>query len=78
MKHCRALYDLADGESGTVCHIADMSGIGTRLMELGITEGANIKCVGISPLGDPSAYMVRGAVIALRSEESKGIYIRSD
>lgn len=43
---------------------------------MGIIEGTKIKPVLRSPLGDPTAYEVRGTVIALRKEEAGKIYIR--
>ncbi len=45
-----------------------------RLMELGISENAKIKKLFSPPWGEPSAYSVKGAVMALRSEDAKMIY----
>lgn len=38
-------------------------------------EGTKIKPVLKSPLGDPTAYEVRGSLISLREEESKKIQV---
>ena len=38
-----------------------------RLIDLGFSRGSEVMCVGESPLGDPRAYEVRGAVVAIRS-----------
>ncbi|MFB3902844.1 MAG: FeoA domain-containing protein [Acidobacteriota bacterium] len=46
-----------------------------RLMDLGILPGTVIEAVLKSPGGDPTAYRVRGALIALREEQSRWIYI---
>lgn len=46
-----------------------------RLLDIGLIEGTKIECLQKSPLGDPCAYLIRGAVIALRSEDSKLIQI---
>jgi len=46
-----------------------------RLMDLGILPGTLIEAVLRSPGGDPTAYRVRGALIALREEQSRWIYI---
>lgn len=46
-----------------------------RILDLGIIEGTKIKPVLRSPLGDPTAYEVRGSIISLREEESKKIYV---
>ncbi len=37
-----------------------------RFADIGIIKGAEIECVGESPLGDPVALYVNGAVIAVR------------
>ena len=47
-----------------------------RLLDIGLTEGAVAECVGRSPSGDPSAYLIRGAVIAIRAEDCRGIVVR--
>lgn len=46
-----------------------------RILDLGMIEGTKIKPVFRSPLGDPTAYEVRGSLISLREEETKKIYI---
>lgn len=46
-----------------------------RLMDLGIIKGAVIKAEMSSASGDPVAYRIRGAVIALRKEQTNMIYI---
>ncbi|RPI27365.1 MAG: hypothetical protein EHM61_08735 [Acidobacteria bacterium] len=46
-----------------------------RLMDLGILPGTVIEAVMRSPGGDPIAYRIRGALIALREEQSRSIYI---
>lgn len=47
-----------------------------RLLDVGLVEDTKVECVGRSPGGDPSAYLIRGAVIAIRSEDSRGIMVR--
>jgi len=48
-----------------------------RLRELGLCEGAEICCMGRSPLGDPSAYLISGALIALRRGDTENIIIKA-
>ena len=38
-------------------------------------EGARLRCLGRSPLGDPSAYLICGAAIALRGADSRRIEV---
>lgn len=46
-----------------------------RFLDLGIIEGTNIEVLYRSPFSDPTAYLIRGAVIALREEESEKIQV---
>lgn len=46
-----------------------------RLMELGFVPGAAVSAVQASPWGDPVAYGVCGAVIALRGADARQIVI---
>ena len=42
---------------------------------MGLTEGARVECLHRSPLGDPAAYAIRGAVVALRDCDSARIAV---
>jgi Fe2+ transport system protein FeoA len=46
-----------------------------RLMDLGMLPGTTVEADLSSPLGDPVAYRVRDALIALRSEQARNIKI---
>lgn len=46
-----------------------------RLLDLGIIEGTKIKALYRSPSGNPVAYRIRGAVIALRADLSEKILV---
>ena len=41
-----------------------------RLLDLGFVPGSEVEVEMIAPIGDPTAYRVRGAVIALRREQA--------
>ncbi len=49
-----------------------------RLMDLGITPGTEISMEMKGAGGDPIAYQIRGATIALRKNQAELIYIRKD
>lgn len=71
-------YCLNDMEPGQTAHIQTLTSIDTtrrRLLDLGFVKGASVRCVGKSPSGDPAAFLICGAVIAIRSEEGKQIRI---
>jgi Fe2+ transport system protein FeoA len=46
-----------------------------RLMDLGVLPGTEIVADVISPLGDPTAYLIRGALVALRRTQARRIHI---
>ena len=37
-----------------------------RFMDIGLVEGTPVECLRKSPAGDPKAYLIRGAVLAIR------------
>jgi Fe2+ transport system protein FeoA len=47
-----------------------------RLLDLGILPGTKITAETRSPSGDPTAYIIRGALIALRQNQAKQIKVR--
>lgn len=46
-----------------------------RMLDLGLVLDTEVKSLRRSPSGDPIAYQIRGAVIALRSEEASKILV---
>lgn len=46
-----------------------------RFLDLGIIEGTEIEVLYQSPFGDPKAYLIRGAVIAIREQEGRKIIV---
>ena len=46
-----------------------------RMMDLGLIMDTVVEAIRKSPSGDPTAYQIRGAVIALREEEASKIMI---
>ncbi len=46
-----------------------------RLCDIGLIESTLVECVGVSPLGDPKSYLIRGAVIAIRNDDSAKIKV---
>lgn len=61
---------LVEGERGLVASIAAQGSIRRRLLDLGLIEGTQVECLHRSACGDPIAYSIRGAAIALRQEDS--------
>ena len=77
MDICR-LDGLNEGEWALVVRLEASGGIRRRLQDIGLVPGGRVGCIARSPLGDPTAYDVCGAVIALRGEEASKIYVARD
>ncbi len=45
------------------------------MLDLGLVNGTPVEALQKSPSGDPTAYFIRGAVIALRSEDAGKILV---
>ena len=71
----RNLTSLREGENAKVITLLNNGSIRRRLQDLGLIPGTNVKCIHKSPYGDPVAYGIRGAVVALRSEDAQGVLI---
>ena len=57
-----SLNSLRVGQSARVSHIEAEPAMRRRLL-------------AVSPAGDPAAYLIRGAVIALRGRDAGGVYL---
>lgn len=72
------LNELKVGEKATVKNVLDESSMKQRFIDIGIITGTKLECVLISPFKNPKAYMIKGAVIAIRDEDAKFIEIERD
>ncbi|MBQ6825562.1 MAG: ferrous iron transport protein A [Clostridia bacterium] len=74
----KALKDLKVGENGVVSEILTNGNIRRRFIDIGLIKGSLVKCVGISPFGNPKAYLIRGAVIAIRKNDCADILVTNE
>lgn len=68
--HQIPLNCLKPGAAARISQIALTDTMRRRLQDMGLIPGAAVECVSISPLGDPAAYLIKGAVIALRRADA--------
>lgn len=76
MNSSRSLNDLTAGESAAVKEILSQGSLRRRFLDIGLVEDTVVTCVGESPLGDPAAFEIRGAVIAIRRSDCEDIKIK--
>ena len=72
-----ALNFLPLGNKGKVKALTSDGIIRQRMLDLGLTVNTEVEALHKSPSGDPTAYNIRGAIIALRSEEASKIMVEA-
>ncbi len=70
-----SLCDIDVGERATVERLETRGSMRRRLLDIGLCKGTVVECVGRSPMGDPRAYLIRGAIIAIRSYDSSTVIV---
>ena len=75
MEKEKRLSELSVGESGRVSELLTSGSMRRRFLDIGISPGTEIICVGKSPFGDPAAYLVRGCEVAIRRSDAYGIVL---
>ncbi|MDD4169745.1 MAG: FeoA family protein [Desulfotomaculaceae bacterium] len=69
------LHRLSPGTCAKVRQLTAKGNTRRRMLDLGLICGTRVEALQKSPSGDPVAYEIRGAVIALRSEEASQILV---
>lgn len=72
-----SLNDIKPGQHATVRSLRSTGSMRRRLLDIGLIEDTDVECLGRSPGGDPTAFLIRGAVIAIRSEDCRDILIHA-
>ena len=75
MKPQVCLNDLQPGQQAIVQELRSTGSIRRRLLDMGLIRNTVVQCLGRSPGGDPSAFLIRGAVIAIRAAVSQHIWV---
>ena len=69
------LDGLAPGQMGHIVALTGGGPMARRLGDLGFIVGTGIACLYRSPAGDPTAYGIRGTVIALRKQDAARVLV---
>jgi DtxR family Mn-dependent transcriptional regulator len=75
-----SLADMTPGEAGVVIDLSPAlrGQERRRLMDMGVVPGTYIRAEFASPGGDPTAYQVRGALLALRKEQAQEVRVQRE
>ncbi len=76
MEELSSLVALDIGESGIISQIELSEAMQRRLAAFGLIEGTEIECVMRAPCGEPGAYRVRSATLALRRSDCERIHLK--
>ena len=69
------LSDLPEGTRARVHALHLSGGMRRRLQDLWLVAGTRVSCIQRAAAGDPTAYLIRGAVIALRQADAAQIEV---
>ena len=69
MKRSCLLSELLPHMTAVIVRLNRSDALGRRLTDLGVTEGEQITAEFRSPFGDPTAYRVKGCLLALRKKD---------
>ena len=70
------LRDAKIGATVTVTKINGEGAVKRRIMDMGITNGVEVKIIKVAPLGDPIELLVRGYELSIRKADADMIEIR--
>lgn len=73
-----SLCDIDVGVSAVVKKLLSSGSIRRRFLDIGLVAGTKVTCLMKSPCGDPTAYLIRGAVIAIRRKDAKDILVERE
>jgi ferrous iron transport protein A len=66
----RTLDKLMPKESGVISSLSGEGDTQQRLLEMGVSDGAEVEVLRFAPLGDPMEIYVRGFHLTLRKSEA--------
>ena len=71
----RKLKDLKPGEKAVIVKVKGGGATIRRLMDMGVTKGAEVMIRKVAPLGDPIEVNIRGYELSFRKEEAENIIV---
>ena len=64
------------GKKASVISVNSDELIKRRLLDMGLVENSIVECILESPFKDPRAYLIKGALVAIRNDDAKKIVVR--
>ncbi|MBT9176273.1 MAG: hypothetical protein DDT20_00586 [Firmicutes bacterium] len=73
-----SLAEMSVGQRGRVIYLGAKDRLRQKMLGLGLICATPVEVLHESPMQDPKAYCIRGAVIALRSEDASQVTVELD
>jgi len=73
------IMSLSEVPVGAKCEVYSLTSTGNerrRMLDLGLVQGTKVETLQKSPSGNPIAYFIRGAVIALRDIDAVNVKVK--
>lgn len=77
MEEVFSLSALPTGKTALISEIFVTGKEKRRFADLGIIKGSTITAVQRGLFGDPTAYNIKGTIIALRKEDSNKVFVKN-
>ena len=71
----KTLRSVKVGQTAVVRRLTGEGAVRRRIMDMGITKGAEIHVRKVAPLGDPIEVTVRGFELSLRKDEAGNVLV---
>ena len=71
----RTLKELKPGDRGVISKVNGEGAVKRRLMDMGVTRGAEVLVRKVAPLGDPIEVNIRGYELTFRKSEAENIIV---
>lgn len=78
MKDTKVLRELKPGQKGKIAKVLAANLVNRRILEMGITKGAEVEVVRVAPFGDPVEIKIKGYLLSLRKDEASNIFVEVD
>lgn len=75
---CEQEVPLSSVPIGSACRVTRLlvsDHVRRRLLDIGLVPATTVTAVRRGPAGDPTAYLIRGALIALREEQASKVMV---
>ena len=69
------LNEIKPGQTATIARLTGDGAVKRRIMDMGLTKGAEVTVRRIAPLGDPIELTVRGYELSIRKDEAAAIEV---